>query len=110
MEIEGIDRVVIGVKDLDRGMEFFSRLLEVDFVEITGPAPAAGGVRFAVNLDKHIELISPVYPLKDANPPNPKSWQDFLMSRVMVRYSQSLSRSRVQSKLLLTWKEKELVY
>ncbi len=72
MEIEGIDRVVIGVKDLDRGIEFFSKLLEVDFVEVTGPAPDAGGVRFAVNLDKHIELISPVYPLKDANPPNPK--------------------------------------
>ncbi len=72
MEIEGIDRVVIGVKDLDRGIEFFSKLLEVDFVEITSPAPAVGGVRFAVNLDKHIELISPVYPLKDANPPNPK--------------------------------------
>jgi len=71
MEIEGIDRVVIGVKDLDRGIEFFSRLLEVDFVEVTGPAAEAGGVRFAVNLDKHIELISPVYPLKDATPPNP---------------------------------------
>jgi catechol 2,3-dioxygenase-like lactoylglutathione lyase family enzyme len=72
MEIEGIDRVVIGVKDLDRGMEFFSKLLEVDFIEVTGPLAEAGGVRFAVNLEQHIELISPVYPLKDANPPNPK--------------------------------------
>jgi len=71
MKIEGIDRVVIGVKDLDRAIEFFSKLFEVDFVEMTGPAAEAGGVRFAVNLDKHIELISPVYPLKDVNPPNP---------------------------------------
>ena len=71
MKIEGIDRVVIGVKDLDRALEFFSKVFEVDFVEMKGPATEAGGVRFAVNLDKHIELISPVYPLKDINPPNP---------------------------------------
>lgn len=73
MEIEGIDRVVIGVKDLDKGIEFFSRLLAVDFVEDTGPAAASGGVRIAFNLDQHIELISPVYPLKDVNRPDPKT-------------------------------------
>lgn len=78
MKIEGIDRVVIAVKDLDQAVAFFSRLIGVTFEEVRGPAVEAGGVRFSVGslpqkCPLRIELIQPVHPLKDVRPPNPKA-------------------------------------
>lgn len=72
MEIEGIDRLVVGVKDMDRALAFFRDVLGVRFTEIVGQAPTVSGCRLAISLDKHLELISPVAePLKVTNPPDP---------------------------------------
>ncbi len=72
MQIEGIDRLVIGVRDMDRALRFFGDVLGVRFTEITGAAPAAAGCRLAISLDKKLELISPVgEPLHVTNPPDP---------------------------------------
>ena len=79
MKIEGIDRVVIAVKDLDKAAAFLSRLLGISFEEVTGPMVESGGVRFSVGalppqqVPLRIELIQPVHPLKDVRPPDPKA-------------------------------------
>lgn len=73
MEIEGIDRLVIGVKDMDRALTFFSAVMGVQFVEPRSPAHAKSGCRIAMSLDKRMELISPVAAtLPDMNPPDPR--------------------------------------
>lgn len=72
MEIEGIDRLVIGVKDMDRSLTFFSDVLGVQFAEVVGAAPEMAGCRLAISFDKKLELISPVAePLRETNPPDP---------------------------------------
>jgi catechol 2,3-dioxygenase-like lactoylglutathione lyase family enzyme len=79
MKIEGVDRVVVAVKDLDKAAAFFSRLLGISFEEVTGPMVESGGVRFGVGalppqqFPLRIELIQPVHPLKDVRPPDPKA-------------------------------------
>ncbi len=72
MEIEGIDRLVIGVKDMDRALAFFRDVLGVHFTEIEGAAAKMAGCRLAISLDKCLELVSPVAePLRVTNPPDP---------------------------------------
>ena len=72
MEIEGIDRLVIGVKNMDQALAFFGGVLGVRFTEIEGEAPAVSGCRLAISLDKHLELISPIAaPRHVTNPPDP---------------------------------------
>ena len=78
MKIEGIDRIVIAVKNLDKAAEFLSKLLGVEFEEVTNPVAAEGGVRFTVGAIPQkctlsIELIQPLDPLKDIRPPDPKA-------------------------------------
>jgi catechol 2,3-dioxygenase-like lactoylglutathione lyase family enzyme len=43
MEIEGVDRVVIGVKDMDKGLRFFRDVFGIEFVETRRRSP--GGWR-----------------------------------------------------------------
>ena len=72
MEIEGIDRLVIGVKNLDRALAFFRDVLGVTMTEVVGFAPEMAGCRLAISFDKKLELISPVGPpKKETNPPDP---------------------------------------
>lgn len=72
MEIEGIDRLVIGVRDLDRSLAFFNDVLGVHFTEVVGAAPEMAGCRLAISFDKKLELISPVAaPKQETNPPDP---------------------------------------
>jgi catechol 2,3-dioxygenase-like lactoylglutathione lyase family enzyme len=72
VEIEGIDRIVFGVRDMDRALAFFSGVLGVKFAELEGPITAAVGLRLAISFDKKLELISPVgTPQVLTNPPDP---------------------------------------
>ena len=72
MEIEGIDRLVIGVKDMDQSLKFFNDVLGVRFTEVVGAAPEVAGCRLAISFDKKLELISPVAPpRRETNPPDP---------------------------------------
>jgi catechol 2,3-dioxygenase-like lactoylglutathione lyase family enzyme len=79
MKVEGIDRIVIAVKDLDTAAAFLSRLLGISFEEVTGPMVEAGGVPFAAGalppqqVPLRLELIQPVHPLKDVRPPDPRA-------------------------------------
>lgn len=73
MEIEGIDRLVIGVRDLDRALDLFKNVFGVEFTEVRGAAPEMAGCRLAISFDKKLELISPVAePARETNPPDPR--------------------------------------
>ena len=56
----GVHRVVIAVKDLDKGMDFFSRLLGATFHEATAEDVVTLGIRVAFSWDAGIELVSPM--------------------------------------------------
>jgi len=60
MKIEGIDHIVIAVKDMDRAVEFFSQLFQTSFEDL-GIVEEIGGVRSKV-CPEGIELLSPVAP------------------------------------------------
>ena len=69
MKTKGIDRVFIGVRDMDKAKAFFSNLFETEFVELTGPTVEALEERAAISFEANIELLSPRLPLsKNAAP------------------------------------------
>lgn len=57
MKIQGIDHIVIAVRDLVKAVEFFSALLETEFEELNGSLKKIG-VRSMMS-PEGIELISP---------------------------------------------------
>lgn len=65
MKIEGLDHVTIGVKNLDKAIRFFSEVLGIEFVELTGTLPETAGFRAGMSVDSQIELVSPILPLKN---------------------------------------------
>jgi catechol 2,3-dioxygenase-like lactoylglutathione lyase family enzyme len=76
MKTKGIDRIVIAVKDMDRAIELFSKVLGIEFEEIKDPTPLeTANVRLSVGhvpqqtKKIHLEIIQPLYPLKDSKPP-----------------------------------------
>jgi methylmalonyl-CoA/ethylmalonyl-CoA epimerase len=58
VKIQGIDHIVIAVKDLDKAVKFFSELLETEFEELNGTLKKIG-VRSKIS-PEGIELISPI--------------------------------------------------
>ena len=70
MNISGLDRVVVMVRDLDKALAFFSGTLGMDFQELTKDISVRDGVRSHVCHHTHLHLISPILPLPpDAAPP-----------------------------------------
>ena len=63
MNIQGIDHITIGVRDLNKAMQSFSRLLDTQFSELTGPMADASPMRCAMSVEKRIELVEPRKPL-----------------------------------------------
>jgi methylmalonyl-CoA/ethylmalonyl-CoA epimerase len=57
MKIQGIDHIVIAVKDLDKAVKFFSELLETEFEDLNGTLKEMG-IRSKMS-PEGIELISP---------------------------------------------------
>jgi catechol 2,3-dioxygenase-like lactoylglutathione lyase family enzyme len=55
----GVNRVVIAVKDLDRAIQFYSRLLGATFEDVSAGAEVFG-VRAAISWDAGIELVAPL--------------------------------------------------
>ena len=61
MKQKGINRIVIGVWDFEKGKNYFERLLGAEFApENTDGEAAAFGVRVAMAWESGIELISPI--------------------------------------------------
>jgi len=60
MRAMGVNRVVIAVKDLDRAVALYSRLLGATFHEANPEDAAAHGVKVAMSWDAGIELACPL--------------------------------------------------
>tara|TARA_B100000609_G_scaffold150994_1_gene122417 strand:+ start:454 stop:903 length:450 start_codon:yes stop_codon:yes gene_type:complete len=61
MKQKGINRIVVGVWDFDKGKQYFKRLLGAEFAPENDDGEAAAfGVRVAMAWESGIELISPL--------------------------------------------------
>ncbi|MBW1901547.1 MAG: VOC family protein [Deltaproteobacteria bacterium] len=56
----GVNRVTIAVKDLEKGMDFYGKLLGATFHEATAEDVVTLGIRAALSWDAGIELVSPM--------------------------------------------------
>ncbi len=56
----GVNRVIMGVWDLDAGMAFYGDLLQTTFTEALGGEAASFGVRVSINLEAGVELVAPI--------------------------------------------------
>lgn len=109
MKSEGIDHALIVVKDMDRAVEFLSKLFEMDFEEVPW-ARERFGMRVSFSLPNgQLELFSIVDPIKAAEVPFPfREVAEFAMrgGRAYVNYA---CVSRMQRKLSTMQKEKGFV-
>jgi len=92
MKIEGLDHVAIGVKDMDKAVEWFTRVLGTEFYDIAGSSDLSSeelGARYMLSLDHGVELISPVLPVKETAAPHIKRLAKLLEDRdsVLMRIS-----------------------
>ena len=60
MKPQGVNRVTIAVKDLEKGMDFYAKLLGATFHEATADDVVTLGIRVAMSWDAGIELVSPM--------------------------------------------------
>ena len=60
MKAQGVNRVVIAVKDLDKAVALYSKLLGATFHEAHPEDAAAYGVKVAMSWDAGIELACPL--------------------------------------------------
>ena len=56
----GVNRVTIAVKDIEKGMDFYGKLLGATFHEATADDVVTLGIRAAMSWDAGIELVSPM--------------------------------------------------
>jgi len=68
MKTRGLDRIAILVRDFEAARTFFSKTLGVELTVCGGEMLEAGGVQIAMSFDEHLEIISPIRPLKDSYP------------------------------------------
>lgn len=69
MQLKGLDRVVIGVRDMDAALSFFADKLGIKLSEIDAPLLRTMGERAAISMDYQIEVVSPLEPLPETAPP-----------------------------------------
>ena len=79
MNVKGLDRVAILVRDMDKAVHFFSEKLGIAFTEL--PGAEAMGMRASISLDYQMELLSPVLPLPEAAPPHIRRWAQQLKDK-----------------------------
>ncbi len=60
MKPQGVNRVTIAVKDLEKGIDFYAKLLGATFHEATAKDVVTLGIRVAMSWDAGIELVSPI--------------------------------------------------
>jgi methylmalonyl-CoA/ethylmalonyl-CoA epimerase len=60
MKPQGVNRVTIAVKDLEKAIDFYAKLLGATFHEATAEDVLTLGIRVAMSWDAGIELVSPM--------------------------------------------------
>ena len=83
MQLTGLDRVIIGVRDMDAALSFFADKLGIQLNEIDAPLLRTMGERAAISMDYQIEVVSPLEPLPETAPP------------FVLELKQNLERSQV---------------
>jgi extradiol dioxygenase family protein len=84
MEIQGLDRIAIMVRDMDRAIDFFSNKLGMKFKELEKKISVRDGVECRICHSTQLELITPLLPLpKNAAPPMKKN-VEMLKEREMI--------------------------
>ncbi len=68
IKVNGLDRIVIMVRDLDKALAFFGNL-GMEFMALDEDIAARDGMRMYVCHETHIHLIAPILPLPEDAPP-----------------------------------------
>jgi hypothetical protein len=84
MKNQGIDRIFIGVKDMDEAKVFFSKLFDTEFVELTGPVIKELEQRASISREAHIELLAPMHPLSENAPSYVKQMAEVLKKQKSI--------------------------
>lgn len=71
MKTKNLDRVIIYVKDLDKALEWFSKI-GVVIKEVSSPAVKLMGIRVGYTHKYQMEVVMPVHPLPDTCPTHVK--------------------------------------
>jgi catechol 2,3-dioxygenase-like lactoylglutathione lyase family enzyme len=69
MRVQGLDRIEIMVRDLDRALAFFSGTLGMNFVELDKTIARRDGIRAVTCHEAHLHLFEPILPLPSSAPP-----------------------------------------
>jgi catechol 2,3-dioxygenase-like lactoylglutathione lyase family enzyme len=69
MEITGLDRIIVMVRDMDKALDLFSGKLGMKFKELNKDVQMMVGNRGCVCHETHIHLVQPNNPLPENAPP-----------------------------------------
>jgi hypothetical protein len=69
MEITGLDRIIVMVRDMDKALDLFSGKLGMKFKELDKDVQMMAGNRGCVCHETHIHLVQPNNPLPENAPP-----------------------------------------
>jgi catechol 2,3-dioxygenase-like lactoylglutathione lyase family enzyme len=84
MKIEGLDRIIIMVRDMDKALKFFSGILGMEFKELAKEIQERDGNRGFVCHKAHIHLVQPRLPLPETAPPPLKRGAELLREKEAV--------------------------
>lgn len=84
MEITGLDRMVIMVRDMDKALEFFSGKLGMKFKELDKDVQMRAGNRGCVCHETHIHLVQPFDPMPASAPPPLQKASEMLKDKEAV--------------------------
>lgn len=81
IEVSGMDRVIVMVRDMDKALDLFSRKLGMAFMETDKEVQKKAGNRGCVCLDSHVHMVQPNTPVPDDAPPPIKQAAELLRGR-----------------------------
>lgn len=81
MNVTGLDRIIVMVRDMDKALAFFSGKLGLKFRETDKKVQFAAGNRGLVCHEAHIHLVQPNDPMPESAPPPLKMASKLLKER-----------------------------
>ncbi len=81
MEITGLDRIIVMVRDMDKALDFFSGKLGMKFRELDKEVQILAGNRGCVCHETHIHLVQPNNPVPESAPPPLKKAAELLKEK-----------------------------
>ena len=84
MKVNGLDRIVILVRDMDKALNLFSGKLGMKFKELSEDISKRDGFRSCICHETNVHLISPILPLPENAPPPVKANMEMLKTMESV--------------------------